>query len=94
MSSRVERFRRKRITRKRTIAAILLFFFLLFFGIMTADYGVNHLIDDNKGAAIVAVNNYDDSIEITLMNRRIILNKQYINRDIEALREKLSEVFG
>ncbi len=93
MSSRLERFRRKRITKKRTIAAILLFFFLLFFGIMTADFGVNNLIDGNIGDAIVAVNNYDDSVEIRLMNRSIILNKQYINRDIRTLREKLSELF-
>lgn len=93
MSSRVERFRQKRITRKRTLAAILLFFILLFIGILTADYGVNNLIDDDRNAAIVAVNNNDDSVEIMLMNRRIILNKQYINRDLKYLRDKLNEIF-
>lgn len=93
MSSRVERFRQKRITRKRTLAAILIFFFLLIIGIVTVDYGVNTLIDDDRNAAIIAVKNYDDSVEIKLMNRRLILNKQYINRDLKYLKDKLNEIF-
>jgi len=93
MSSRVERFRQKRIIRKRTITAILLFFFLLTAGILVVDCGVNHLVDGGEGGAIAVVNSTDYSIEIKIMNRRIFLNKQYINRDLKYLKEKLKEIF-
>jgi len=93
MLNRVERFRQKRIMRKRTITAILLFFFLLIAGILVVDYGVSHLVEGSEGSAIAAVNSTDDSIEIKIMNRRIFLNKQYINRDLKYLKDKLNEIF-
>lgn len=93
MSSRVERYRQKRIIRKRTITAILLFFFLLTSGILIVDNGTNHLVEGNDGVAMAVINSRDDSIEIILMNRSIFLNKQYINRDLKYLKEKLSEIF-
>lgn len=93
MSSRVERFRQKRIIRKRTITAILLFFFLLTGGMLVVDYGTNHLVDGGEGGSIATINSNDDIIEIKIMNRRIFLNKQYINRDLKFLKEKLNEIF-
>lgn len=94
MSSRVERYRQKRIIRKRTITAILLFFFLLTSGILIVDNGTNHLVEGNEGVAMATVNSSDDIIEIKIMNRSIFLNKQYVNRDLQYLKEKLNEIFG
>lgn len=94
MPSRVERYRQKRIIRKRTTTAILLFFFLLIAGILIVDNGTNHLVEGSDGVAMAAVNSSDDSIEIILMNRSIFLNKQYINRDLKYLKDKLHEIFG
>lgn len=93
MSSRVERYRQKRIIRKRTITAILLFFFLLTSGILIVDNGTNYLVEGNKGVSMATVNSSDDFIEIKIMNRSIFLNKQYVNRDLQYLKEKLSEIF-
>ncbi len=93
MSSRVERFRQKRIIRKRTVTAILLFFFLLTGGMLVVDYGTNHLVEGNEGGAIAVVKSSDDSIEIKIMNRSVFLNKKYINRDLKYLKEKLDEIF-
>lgn len=93
MPSRVERYHQKRIIRKRTITAILLFFFLLTGGILIVDYGTNHLVEGNEGVAMATVNSSNDFIEIKIMNRSIFLNKQYVNRDLQQLKEKLSEIF-
>lgn len=94
MSSRVEKYRQKRIIRKRTITAILLFFFLLASGILIVDNGTNHLVEGNEGVAMATVNSSNNFIEIKIMNRSIFLNKQYVNRDLQYLKEKLSEIFG
>lgn len=93
MSSRVERFRQKRIIKKRTITAILLFFFLLTGGMLVVDYGTNYLVEGNEGGAIAAVKSSDDSIEIKIMNRSVFLNKKYISRDLKYLKDKLDEIF-
>jgi hypothetical protein len=58
------------------------------------DNGTNHLVEGNEGVAMATVNSSEDIIEIKIMNRSIFLNKQYVNRDIQYLKDKLKEIFG
>lgn len=93
MSNRVEKYRQKRILRQKTITAIFLFFFILTSGILAVDYGTNSLVAGREGIAIAAVSSGDSCIEITIMNRKIYLNTQYIKRDLENLKDYLRSIF-
>lgn len=88
----MEKFRQKRIIKKRYFAALLLFVFLLVAGLLTVDYTTNHLLLDRRQIAMAAWNNQKSVIEITVMNKKIYVNTQYINRDLKNLREKFADL--
>lgn len=91
--NRVEKYRQRRITRKKYISAALIFFFLLTAGIVTVDYATNYLVSGRKGFALAAFDSHDTILEITIMNRKIYINTQYINRDLNKLRNEMSNLF-
>lgn len=91
--NRVERFRQRRILIKGYITAALLSLFFLTTGILAVDRATNRLVSGGQGVALAAFKSNGSSLEITLMNRKIYLNTQYINSDMEHLREKLSQLF-
>ena len=91
--NRVERFRHRRVLIKGYITAALLSLFFLTTGILTVDRATNLLVSGCQGVALAGVDSSSSSLEITVMNQKIYLNTQYINRDIERLREKLRRLF-
>lgn len=92
--SRVEKFKQKRILRKRYISAALLFFFILISGIICVDYATNYFMNGNHGIAFTDVICKKEFVEIKFMNHKLYINTQYINRDMEKLKGKLQELFG
>ncbi len=91
--NRVERFRHRRFLIKGYITAALLSLFFLTTGILAVDRATNQLVSGRQGIALAAFESSESSLEITFMNRKIYLNTRYINRDMEHLREKLSQLF-
>ena len=92
--NRVERFKQRRILIKGYITAAALSLFFLITGILAVDRATNQLVSGRQGIALAAFDSKESSLEITLMNQKIYLNTQYINRDMEHLRDKLSHLFG
>ncbi len=91
--NRVERFRQRRILIKGYFTAAALSLFFLTTGILAVDRATNQLVSGRQGIALAAFDNNSSSLEITLMNRKIYLNTQYINRDMDYLRKKFSQLF-
>ena len=84
---RLEIYRQKRIRRKRCVAAVLLFIFLLAGGIVVVDRAVNGLVSGHPGLSLAAFENHGSTVEIRIMNRSIIINTEYLNRDLERLKK-------
>ena len=90
---RLEKYKQKRNLRLKYTMAALLFFFLLTAGILTVDYSTNYLINGQQGIALVAFNNKTSSLEIVLMNHKLYINTQYVNRDLDKLKSELQRLF-
>jgi len=84
---RLEIYRQKRIRRKRCIAAILLFVFMLAGGIIVVDKAINGLVSGRPDISLAAFENHGSTFEIRIMNRRILINTEYLNRDLERIKE-------
>lgn len=92
--SRLEEFRQKRSLRRKYLLAALLFFLLLSAGLLSVDYSTNFLINGQQGAEFISFNNKGSNLEIAFMNKKLYINTQYINRDLEKLKKRFGEVFG
>ena len=65
----------------------MLFIFLLTAGILTVDQVTNNLVSGQRGFSIAAFESHDNYLEITFMNRTFCINTEYMNRDLERLRQ-------
>lgn len=92
--SRVEKFKQKRNLRQKYVSAAFLFFFLLTAGILSVDYSTNYLVSGRHGIALIALNSKSASLEIVFMNQRLYVNTQYINRDLNKLKDEFQKLFG
>lgn len=86
VQKRLEIYRRKRIRRKKCFAAVTLIVLLLTGGILVVDRAVNGLVSGYDGLALASLECRGTSIEITLMNRTITINTEYLNRDMERIK--------
>ncbi len=85
--SRVEMYKAKRHRRQKCFGAVILFIFILITGILTVDHVTNSLVAGQQGFSIAAFKNRGDLLEITFMNRTFFINTEYLNRDLEKLRQ-------
>jgi hypothetical protein len=85
--SRVEMYRTKRHRRRMCFGAVLLFAFILTAGILTVDLVTNSLVCGQRRFSIAAFENRGSTLEITFMNRTFCINTEYLNRDLERLRQ-------
>lgn len=92
--NRLEKFKLKRCLRQKYLSAALIFLFLLTAGFMLADYETNTLITGHQGIEFISVENKQTYLEIILMNQKIFINTQYINRDAERFKNELVKAFG
>lgn len=90
--SRVEKYRRKRIARKRYFVALSMLAVLLAAGILAVDCSTNYLVSGRKGVAFASLDNRGDSLEITVMNHKFHINTKYISRDLQALKKKIDGI--
>lgn len=86
-SKRLEIYRRKRIRRKVSFAALIIVGFLLIAGIVIVDISVNRLVSGKQTLSLIDVKNHVTHVEITVMNHRIRIDTEYLSKDIEALKD-------
>ena len=92
--NRLEKFKQRRCLRQKYLSAALISFFLLTAGFMLADYATNTLMTGHQGIEFISVENKQTYLEIILMNQKIYINTQYINRDAERFKNELVKAFG
>ena len=92
--NRVEKFKQKRNTRQKSISAAALLLFLLTGGLLSVDYSNNYLMTGHRGIAFIAMYNKPSSLEIVFMNQSFYVNTQYINRDLNRLKNELHKSFA
>ena len=92
--SRVEKYKQMRGLKQRYLISILLFMFLLVTGICIADSSINGLMAGGRGLNIFSVKNYGNSLEVVFMNKKVYLNTQYIQRDLENIRKEADKILG
>lgn len=85
--SRVEMYRTKRQTRQKCFGAVLLSALILAAGILTVDQATNSLVSGKQRFSIAEFKRNGDTLEITIMNKRFSINTEYLNRDLERLRQ-------
>jgi hypothetical protein len=85
--NRVERYRRKRIERKRYITALLMLAVLLAAGILAVDCSTNRLVSGRGGVALASLDNRGDCLVITVMNHKLLINTKYVSRDLQNLKK-------
>ncbi|MGE5612828.1 MAG: hypothetical protein ACM3XR_00315 [Bacillota bacterium] len=90
--SRVEKYRQKRMARKRYFTALLLLAVLLAAGILMVDCSTNYLVSGREGVALASVDNREDCIVITVMNHKFLINTKYISRDLQNLKKKIDSL--
>ena len=91
---RAERFKSIRIYRRKFISSFFLFFLLMIAGICIADYSINFLIKNSKEVEIISLKNSGTYLEISLMNRKFLLDMTYINRDYQSAIKLLRDIAG
>ena len=91
---RVEKFRQLRTVRQKYIISVIIFVTLLTVGIGTADYSINNLIGVDEGLGIFSVNNNNSKVELVFMNQKLKFDLEYVNNDLEKLRQLLAGIFG
>lgn len=74
--------------------AAALFFLLLTAGLLSVDYSTNFLINGQQGIALVAFNNNETNLEVAFMNKKLYINTQYVNRDLNRLKKWLDDFIG
>jgi hypothetical protein len=89
---RVEKYRQKRIARKRCITAVLMLAVLLAAGILAVDCSTNYLVSGRRGVALASLDNRGDCLVITVMNRKFSINTKYVNRDLQNLKKRISGI--
>lgn len=90
--NRLEKYKKIRAMRKKCIFVCMLSFFIMFSGILVADCSINELMNREKGLAIVSIKSYkDDYYYVKVFNRYIVVNTKYIKKDINRLKNWLSE---
>ncbi len=92
--NRLEKFKQRRCLRKKYLSAALVFFFLLTAGFIAADYATNTLMTGHQGIEFISIEDKQTYLEIIMMNQKICINTQYINRDAERLKNDLIKAFG
>lgn len=90
---RVEKFRQLRNLRQKYVISILVFITLLTVGIFTADYSVNNLIGTERGLKIFNMSSSNNIFELVFMNQKIRFDLEYVNNDLEKLRQLLAGIF-
>ena len=91
---RMEKFKQKRNLRKKYVSAALLFFFMSTAGIFSVDYTTNYLMTGRQCISFVTMNSRETYLEIVLMNQRLYVNTQYINRDLNRLKTEIKRFFN
>jgi len=91
VESRLEKYRQIRRLKRKYAFSVILFLSLLLSGILAADTSVNRLIKNEKEIGIVSVNPVENDhgpcYEIRIMNRSIVLDLTYLNRDIQRIKQ-------
>ena len=90
--NRVDRFKQKRNLRQKYFTAAFLSLLLLTSGILLVDDSTNFLLSGKHGIQFVELNHMENSLEIVVMNRKIYINTQYIQRDMKHLKDRLHEL--
>lgn len=92
--NRLEKFKQRRCLRKQYLSAAFIFLFILTAGLMSADYATNALMTGHQGIEFLSVENRQTYLEIILLNQKIYINTNYINRDIDRLKNALGKMTG
>ncbi len=90
---RVEKYKQLRNLRQRYVISVVIFVVLLTAGIGTADYSVNSLIGTGRGIRILNVSSNNNKLEIDFMNQKFQFDLEYVNNDLEKLRQFLAGIF-
>ena len=90
---RVEKFRQKRTLRKKYMIAVVVFITLLTAGFYTADYSVSNLTGMDRGLKIFNIINTNDRVQFVFMNQKIELDLEYVNSDLEKVRQFFAGIF-
>ena len=90
--NRLDRFKQKRNLRQKYFTAAFLFLFLLTSGILLVDESTNFLLSGKHGIRFVELNQMENRLEIVVMNEKLYINTQYIQRDLKHLKDKLHEL--
>lgn len=85
--SRVDIYKTNRHRRQQCIGAVILFVLILTVGILTVDQVTNDLVAGQRRFSIATLESRGNYLEITFMNWTFYINLEYINRDIEKLRQ-------
>ncbi|HOQ36167.1 MAG TPA: hypothetical protein PK033_11060 [Acetivibrio sp.] len=91
--SRLEKFRKIRVMRRRCIFVCIFSFLLMFSGILVADKSINELMNREKRPDIVSIMKYKEDYYIKIFNKYILINTEYIKKDIDRFKEWLSDKF-
>lgn len=91
---RVEKYRQLRALRQKYFFSIVIFFTLFTAGFCAADCSVNSLMDGQKGLNFFTLNNYGSYIEVVFMNKKIDIDTEYVNKDLNRLRQQASRILG
>ena len=89
---RVEKYRQKRIARKRYFTALLILAVLLAAGILAVDCSTNYLVSGREGVALASLENRGDYLVITVMNHKFLINVKYISRDLKNLKKRIDGI--
>jgi hypothetical protein len=92
--NRLEKFKQRRDLRKKYFLAAFLFLFFLTAGLFSADQATNSLMSGRQGIAFAEWISQPAYLEIVIMNQKIHINTQYINRDLKRLEGELRKLFG
>ncbi len=91
--NRVDRLREKKSHKRKYVSLVLFFLSVVFIGICTADYSINSLMMNQKCIKVISFKNNGGSVfEISLMNKKIHFNIKYIEKDIQNLRNRISDI--
>jgi hypothetical protein len=92
--SRLERYRRIRIMRRKFTFVCMLSFFITLSGILVVDKSINEIMNREKGLNIVSIKPYkDDYYYIKVFNKNFLVNTKPVKNDIDRFKDWLSDKF-
>ncbi|HPD00655.1 MAG TPA: hypothetical protein PLA01_04810 [Acetivibrio sp.] len=92
--SRLERYRKIRIMRRKCTFVCMLSFFIMFSGILAVDKSINEIMNREKGVNIVSIKPYkNDYYYIKVFNKYFLVNTKPVKDDIDRFKEWLSDKF-